>query len=150
MRETGLSAQGQWGKVQKLKEGNIKAVFCDKNGNEYFEAKLVGVGLAKEMNCNLFSPSKLIQDGWILSGDVKAMQLIKGETIIKFDIMITTKKGAIYCAYIKRKTNGKVQAVNLVRGSLNLVRAHNLLGHSHEDITNKTARYLGWNVKRAE
>ena len=82
MQETGLSAQGQWGKVQKLKEGNIEAVFCDKNGNKYFEAKLVGVGLAKEMNYNLFSLSKLMQDGWKLSGDVKAIQLTKGQATI--------------------------------------------------------------------
>ena len=143
VRETGLSAQGQWGKVQKMKEGNIEAVFCDKNGNEYFEAKLVGVGLAKEMNYNLFSLSKLMQDGWKLSGDVRAMQLTKGQATIKFDIVIPTKKGAIYCAYIKRKTNGEVQAGNLVSGSIDAARAHDLLGHSHEDSTKEMARYLG-------
>ena len=35
-------------------------------------------------------------------------------------------------------------------GSIDAARAHDLLGHSHEDSTKETARYLGWNVKRAE
>ena len=100
------------------------------------------------MNYNLFSLSKLMQDGWKLSGDVRAMQLTKGQATINFDIVIPTKKGAIYCAYIKRKTNGEVQAGNLVSGSIDAARAHDLLGHSHEDSTKETARYLGWNVKK--
>ena len=51
---------------------------------------------------NLFSCSRLQQEGWIMHGDKEAIKLTKDGATICFDIVIPTAKGAVYAMYFKR------------------------------------------------
>ena len=80
--------------VEKLP--NIPGFVCDKRGNEQFCATLGDVVICPNVKYNLFSVSKILCNGWMLSGDKHAMTLEKGPYTLKFDIVIPTPKGAVY------------------------------------------------------
>jgi hypothetical protein len=44
------------------------------------------------------------QGGWKLHGDKEAIWIEKDGVEIRFDIIIPTPKGALYCMYYKRQT----------------------------------------------
>ena len=67
--------------------------------------------------------------------------------MITFDIVIRTRKGALFCAYIKRNNEVSGGAVSKAN-AISVAKAHALLGHSHEDATQATAGYLGWTLMR--
>ena len=50
---------------------------------------------------------------------------------IKFDIRVKKKKGAVYCAYIKRSTELTAMARNFGQ-KINISTAHGLFCHAHE------------------
>jgi hypothetical protein len=95
---------------------------------------------------NLFSITKLQNDGWILGGNAAAIWLTKGDIEIKFDIKIPTPKGALYAMYHERKTEiaapttvtpgtgaGTANATNIQTPKIMSVRkAHDMLGHINE------------------
>jgi hypothetical protein len=79
--------------------GNISGRVCDKNGNALNEAKITDVTHLPKGKYNLFSITKLQNEGWILSVDANAIWLTKGDVEIKFDIKILTPKGVLYVMY---------------------------------------------------
>ena len=69
-----------------------------------------------------------------------------GEKIV-FDIVISTPKGAIYCAYLKRK-NVKVASASKANKLISVNLAHQIFGHGDETSTRKTAKTLGFELNR--
>ena len=60
-----------------------------------------------------------------------------------FDIIILTPKGALYCMYYKRETE-KALAATMSGTKLNVLKAHDLLGHCSEEMTWAATKLMGW------
>ena len=84
------------------KTAKIPETVCNKHGNVAFKMTFGDVAICLNAKYNLFSVTKMMQNGWSLSGDKTTMVLRRGQHTIKFDIMIPTPKGAIYCMKLKR------------------------------------------------
>jgi hypothetical protein len=141
--------------------GNISGRVCDKNGNVLNDAKTNDVTHLPEGKYNLFSITKLQNEGWILSGDDNAIWLTKGDIEIKFDIIILTPKGVLYAMYHQRDTeiaaptakatNQDVPTAMVIvptRKRMSVKKAHDMLGHINEKAVRKTALALGWELTK--
>jgi hypothetical protein len=84
--------------------GSIDGRLCDKHGNVLNDAKISDVTHLPKAKYNLFSITKLQNDGWTLGGNADAIWLTKGDIEIKFDIKIPTPKGILYAMYHQRNT----------------------------------------------
>jgi hypothetical protein len=85
--------------------GSVDGRLCDKNGNVLNDAKIIDVTThLPKAKYNLFSITKLQNNGWTLGGNADAIWLTKGDVEIKFDIKIPTPKGVLYAMYHERKT----------------------------------------------
>ena len=102
--ETHGIVMGNGEEVKTQEMGNIKVTVCDNQGNQDFDVTLTDVAVNPKGPFNLFSTSKLQRLGWKLGGDENALWLSKDSKIIKFDIVVTTEKGLVFCACLKRKT----------------------------------------------
>lgn len=150
-RESQMLSKGIMGdEIKPGLEMDLECTHCDKFGNEVMDITLDSVGHMKGSNYNLCSLTRMMQKGWKLQGDKKAITMTKNGMSINFDIVIPTTKGALYCACFKRKrANGEVHGAALGEGTeMNINRAHTLLGHKSEDSTRKTAKQLGWRITR--
>jgi hypothetical protein len=142
--------------------GSIDGKLCNKNGNTLNDAKISDVAHLPKGKYNLFSITKLQNNGWKLGGDADAIWLTKGDIEIKFDIKIPTPKGVLYAMYHKRKTEiaaltivaagtgaGTVNA-NIIRTPkrMTVKKAHDILGHINEKAVRKTVLALGWELTR--
>jgi len=139
------------GKASKChSEVDIPGIICDKYGNEVQEVTLRKCRYNPNANFNLLSLTKLLMDGWKMTGDNNAIVMRKGDCEIRFDIVIKTETGAIYAAYIKRRNAPELQGGMVVKeGSrMSVEKAHDLLVHSHEDATRATAKHLGWELSK--
>ena len=84
-------------------------------------------------------------DGRKLNGDTNHVQLSKSGVEIKFDIVIRTKKGVLFCCLIKQSQGFKTAAAPTKGGKLmSLEHAHHLFGHSNHRSTIDTATHFGW------
>jgi hypothetical protein len=80
---------------------------------------------------------------WKLSGNEEALWIEKDGQEIRFDIIIPKPKGALYCMYYKRMTEMAMSATD--SGTrMNIMKAHDLLGHCSEDMTRSAAKLMGW------
>ena len=77
---------------------DIAGNWCNKFGKVQLKAMLKDVQYNLKSNFNLFSIGKEIKEGWRLNGDQKGLVLMKGSVKLVFDIKMTTKNGAIFCA----------------------------------------------------
>ena len=147
MRETKVAAQGITGPaVSAESEMDLPSIVCDKHSQELCEVTLTEVSCRKGNNFNLFSVGRCLVNGWKLSGDSEGLELSKGEKKIKFDIVVRTKKGALYCVLMKRKKVNQDKEVAAALGpgtSIPLTRAHAMLGHPSFEATQAMARNLG-------
>jgi hypothetical protein len=141
--------------------GNISGRVCDKNGNVLNDAKITDVTHLPESKYNLFSITKLQNEGWILSGNSDAIWLTKGDVEIRFDIKIPTPKGVLYAMYHQRATEiaaptvivpnqetPTVAAVAPTPKRMSVKKAHDMLGNINEKAVRKTAIALGWELTR--
>ena len=55
------------------KMANIRGMVCDKGRNELFRAILSDVAICPNAKYNLFSVTKMLRNGWRLSGDKNAI-----------------------------------------------------------------------------
>ncbi len=66
-----------------------------------------------------------------------------------FDIVIKTPKGALYVGKFSKKGGNEVMGGTAHKApTYNINKAHELLGHNHENDTRQMARYLGWTITR--
>jgi hypothetical protein len=89
--------------------GDIPGVWCDQQGQVVEYARLTDVTYIPNSVFNLFSATKRLKQGWTMHGNADMITFTKGDKELVFDITIETKKGAIFCAYIKR-TNVEIGA----------------------------------------
>ena len=141
-------------KESSTKIGDLSGVICDKEGKEVSEATMIDVAYLPGGHFNLFSCSRLQQEGWNMHGNKEAITMTKGNAKITFDIVIPTAKGAIYAMYFKRGGEVATAATNdaaienaIVPATrpikMSIMQAHSRLGHANEDMTRKTAKALG-------
>jgi hypothetical protein len=141
--------------------GNIDGKLCHKNGNTFLnDAKTSDVTNLPKGKYNLFSITKLQNDGWILGGNADAIWLTKGDIEIKFDIKIPTPKGVLYAMYHERKaevvaapmtttaTTANADIIHTPPKRTTVKKAHDMLGHINEKSVLKTALSLGWDLTR--
>jgi hypothetical protein len=124
---------------------DIPGVFVTKTSDARMRAVLKDCSLSKKYNFNLLSMSRLLhKQGWkIVRGDNTLICIENGKGgTIDFNIVVPTKKGAIYACKCVRS----VEVAGATKGKamrLNIDMAHCLLGHRNEDSVHKTARELG-------
>ena len=102
-RESSISTHGIAGDVVGPdKELDIECIHC----NQYINTKQKGLTLAavsymKICIHNLCSLTEMLKCGWKMNGDKKAIMTTKGSMGNRFDIIIPTKNGALFCACLK-------------------------------------------------
>ena len=74
--------------------------------------------------------------------------MTKGSMVIKFDIIIPTKRGALFYACLKRTQDVTSGAIE--KGTqMSITKLHELLGHFNENIAmQKTTKQLEWKITR--
>ena len=92
---------------------------------------------------NLLSVSKMLKQGWSLSGNKQGLTLSKNKARFTFDIVINTPQGVIFAMYLKRDSEVTGVAAD-VPVQKTLKQAHKQLGHSGTDSVRKTAKRLKW------
>ena len=122
----------------------------------------------KNTNFNLFSIPRMLSMGWTLNGDDDSLVIKTSGMELRFDIKITTKRGALYCMYLKRDDLGEVMGGQVetttsidkevnskkslkddkLKPKIGVDKADCIFGHASEDETRKTAEALGYRVVR--
>jgi hypothetical protein len=100
-------------------------------------------------------------EGFELGGNAEELTLKKGNCVLRFDTVLHTPHGALYCSVFKRRIQeGEIAklfvSVGRERGGgkkgvetkksilkMSIQRAHDCLGHLSKDTTRKTAEILG-------
>ncbi len=146
-------------------EMDILVKYIGKDGLE-IKAELKDMQVNKNFNFNLFSVTKMLKKGYLLSRNKKCMKLKKGAHEFTFESVIRTRGGVLYCAIFKKQEtqlpesfdeasvvldssnleNPKEEAKK--RFKINVKQAHEYLGHLSEDTTRKTALQLRMNLSR--
>ena len=151
IRAPSAAAQGITGPaVAAEQEMDLPSIVCDRFGQEQSRVTLTDVSYRKGNNFNLFSIGRCLTNGWSLNGSSEELVLTKGDKTIKFDIVVRTKKGALYCALMKRIEENESQEIAAALGpgtKIELARAHVMLGHPNFESTKAMARNLGWHVR---
>ena len=150
VRRGGMSTVGHAGAaVSATHTVDIRGHFKPKDGSRTTPAVLTDVGYNPKMNYNLFSLSRMLVNGWtIVKGSAEGISIGNSEgDVIQFDIVVKTPRGAIFAAHFVR--DSEVNAASTEAGtSMNINKAHALLGHRDEDSTRNTAKHLGWRITR--
>ena len=116
-------------------EGDIHVIAQNKNGSAYQEFTLTNVTCKKTANFNLMPMGAMLMNGWESRGTADMIVLTKEKITIKFDIVVKTKRGAVFCATLvprNKKGAAEVEVVNTTEEgvSMSYDRAHYLLGHT--------------------
>jgi hypothetical protein len=82
--------------------GDIEGTKVSKDGNQEFKLKITNIMYSKSCRFNLFSISRMVNEGWKLNGDNESLKLIKGKQQVTFDIKVATPKGFLHCTKVER------------------------------------------------
>jgi hypothetical protein len=126
--------------VKASKAANIRGMMCDKHGNELHEATLQDVTHLPDGKFNLFSSSKLLKQGWKLTGDKMNIRLAKDAQETVFDIVAPTTKGLLFATCFRRNSEIAGAMTDIQRMSIK--EAHDKLGHADENAIRKAAKAL--------
>ena len=135
--------------------GELPGLCYDKHGQEVGPARLTGVNLLPSAAFNLFSISKMLKQGWNLSGSSEAIVISKDNVSVTFDIVIPTPEGMIFCLYLRRQPSSSpheiVGAVTNMppkkRPILSLQQAHDRLGHIGQHQLKSIVEHLGMTLE---
>ena len=83
--------------------GNLPVTKIDCAGKEEGNMTLQDVSVVPTGKYNLFSVTKRLKNGWTMQGDTEALTLSKGKNQVRFDIILNSDKGRLYCGYFKRR-----------------------------------------------
>ena len=128
--------------------GDIRGMLCDRYGEDLVRSMMSEVALISK-GFNLFSCTKMMQEGRTLGGDKNSIWLTKDEKKIVFDILINTKKGVVFAAFIRREigASGIAESSTSILLNKSYTDAHDALAHIGEADTRKIVTYLkNWNV----
>ncbi|CAB9531653.1 unknown protein (Partial), partial [Seminavis robusta] len=143
--EAPVCANGGTASVTQL--GRLDGTICDNQGSPCMDACMTDVGYCEHGQFNLFASNRLLKRGWTEQGN-EFRKLFTSPTGVSFaaDIIIDTKRGRIYALYFKRHGRSEVLTPAIEADStgprMSIAKAHQLFGHSSEDITRKTAKAL--------
>eukprot|EP00985_Skeletonema_marinoi_P020006 scaffold11691_cov76-Skeletonema_marinoi.AAC.1 len=127
----------------------LRGTFVDKRGRDGVTAILEDVKYSRDYNFNLLSLTKLAEQGWTIVGTSVGFTASKGEQTIKFDIKIQTASGVVFACRFVRDREVSTASAGMTKGiTMNIKRAHEILGHHNEDNTRKIANHLGWRITR--
>ena len=96
----------------------------------------------------------MMKSGWKMTGDAKNITMQNNQHVIRFDIVIPTRHGAVYAGHFKRVKNnisrtigtiatvGKADDEEQKKVTMSIQKAHVLFGHNSDLITRKVASYL--------
>ena len=127
--------------------GQLAGMVCNKFGNQLNRVTIHDVAVIPSAGYNLFSISKMLKQGWKLTGDEELLVITKGENKLVFDIRVQTPRGVLFAFYLKRDITDKYCLAATDAGTVMLVaEAHVKLGHVGIDCTRKTAKALNWKL----
>ena len=121
--------------------GDLKGIICNKQGKELYDATIKKLVYVPGSSFNLFSLSKRLENGWKMRGDANALWLEKDAYKIMFDIKIKIPKGALFCAYFKRKECATTAKNSGMQMSVRL--AHDVSEQTAKVDSKITMKYLG-------
>ena len=81
----------------------LRGQLCNKNGCIVGKGTLTDVNHVPKADFNLFSITKMQQEGWLLGGDADSIWLTKDGRQLSFDLKIPTKTGMLFAIYFKRQ-----------------------------------------------
>ena len=146
------TTMGNGSQEKATKIGDLPVTMHDKHGDSRGGAVLQGVQLLPSGIFNLFSATKLLKKGWVMSGTKESIKLspAKGGIEIVFDMKIPTSEGVLYAMYMTRNrevANAAPTTKTKKMTTMTVSQAHAKLGHPSEDITRAMAKNLGWTIK---
>ena len=81
---------------------NLECVHWDKNGKEMMPITFTNVNHIAGGNYNLASLPRTMKSGWKMTGDAKNITMRNNQHVIRFNIVIPTRHGAVYAGHFKR------------------------------------------------
>ena len=93
---------------------DLECVHCNKNGKEIMLITFTNVNHIAGGNYNLASLPRMMKSGWKMTGDSKCITMQTDQHVIRFDIVIPTKHGAVYAGYFKRVKGEKRTGISTV------------------------------------
>ena len=95
--------------------------------------------------------NKYTMKGWKLEGDATmGLCLSKGEKSVTFNLLIYTSEGVLFTLHDKRRnpeTDSTEHEISCFNCKYTYQQAHRLFGHTNEEFTRATAKYLNWDMK---
>ena len=88
----------------------------------------------------------MLQEGWMMVGDENGIIMKQNGKEVQNDIVIRTSKGALYCGYFQCTGEETAAAEVCAPIQLNINHVHQVLRHCNENSTQRTAKYLGWQI----
>ena len=85
-----------------VKIGDVSGMVCSANGQDLGKVTLQQVRYSTTNSFNLFSLTKMIKQGWKLTGTTKEIKLINGKKELNFDVVMPTLEGILFCMCVKR------------------------------------------------
>ena len=128
--------------------GNLPGTICNKYGEAIRRGIMQHATHCPSIQCNIFSLTELLLEGWELGGDKESIWLKKGKSKIEFDIKLITQKGIIFCIYFKRTLS--VTGISATIARINNGKAHDILGHCNRRVTIETTEALNWVITGVE
>ena len=103
---TTMMGNGSQAKATKI--GDLPVTMHDKHGDSRGGAVLQGVQILPNGIFNLFSATKLLKRGWVMTGSKESIKMspAEGGKEIVFDLKIPTSEGVLYAMYMT--CNGEV------------------------------------------
>jgi hypothetical protein len=103
------------------------------------------VALTKGTPFNLLSLTKMMKLGRTLGGDNSTgITLTKDNIVLTFAIPIETPNGIVYAMHTRRSEI----AIPALHQTMSFEQAHRLLGHQSDEVTRRTAKHPGWDIKK--
>ena len=93
-----------------------------------------------DINVNLMSLTTVMNQGYELIGKKGSMSIRKDGNKYKFQKIIKSGEGMLYGIQIQTQPESQITK------KMSYTAMHNALGHAKEDITRKTAKYLGYEL----
>jgi hypothetical protein len=129
--------------------GKLTGTLYNMHGDKLIQSTMQAVTHLPTGKFDLFSLTKMQNNGWLLHGNDKTIWLTKGEDKIIFDIIIPTPEGMVFAVYFNRNEEIVSMDVNttgpteVAPVTMSIVQAHAKFGHTNEEDTRKTAKELG-------
>ena len=151
-RKSGSTSLGQAGEALKATSTiDLKGQCVWRDGSLGMKVTLTDCSYNACHNFNLASLTRLMSRNWVIvKGDMTGITVRHPSgSVIDFDIVIPTEKGAIFaCWFI---CDAELACISTEAGTtMNITKAHGLLGHGNEEATRQTSKELGWVITRGK